>query len=934
MDSIRSVLKAKAAMSTCWPLPRNPQPNQDNQQRMLDFLVLFFKSHLLLRYCFQYIEMKTPGFLTAEQADPPVSPLLQKFLGSLAKNLLNPFHASKFELIRLNIFSDPEVLVTFLALIYNAALQKPLSDRPVHNGQRTHTQQNSGAGSVGSTKSMSAKDSAKESILGWTSSARLCLPLVEAAVLLETRSLGFASAACSLGNSKVLNAISCSKGQGQIEWIGLVADTFTPAAERLDDLQWYQAVKSTSSSLFLGSESMVVNEIIMADSTIDQPNELFNMLNSFWDSQSVVDITYKARYELATIRKEHKARGSLQVSRAAAKILHHVRTAILIGDPLKRKEVYEKWVGSQWDAPSIFVLPKDIRTIIGHLDENVIPDLLGENMLQRLIVEYRGLKQVCARARALARQVIVPSRMIDDLLPLYQVQGQVLAYLASVMQQQNFMGLVMLQGRTVGTDTTKINGPRRLWDLTFNTTLEFEFTDLPWVAVSHSWAQASGDCGRCSINGRANFIPWATLEDINNVRQAVQETGHVLAWWDKICLRQRGVDGQDGALRQIEWATDIPFIDLAYRKAAKILVYLEGAGRPLRYRTTFPKARSWLHRKWTAQETPAGVPLLLGDGSTSMKGDFFTLCEDVAKSWHGLNHPSRLKEIYWDDCAKCQNVLGMLKAVQELRELPADAHTDNRIQCIWNVMKGRSAGCDADQIFSLCSLFEMEKRPKYQNWYTREQAAGLVQEELSPDMLSALNEPVDRMDPWFDGIFSTFEKSYLRAMITDFSAFSPDTGKGKGRERTVSIQIRGYFSKKVRVLEVTGETRDPVPMQEDKCACKIAGQILHLDNRDVYYDFAIWHGSGFCCAVISESFDADFDPRVFDDASHLLLSSNHAKCALLRAAEETQPNGAEEQHLTTEKIRLFSARPQWAHISKGLKVSTLFVKEAQEAAPN
>lgn len=99
------------------------------------------------------------------------------------------------------------------------------------------------------------------------------------------------------------------------------------------------------------------------------------------------------------------------------------------------------------------------------------------------------------------------------------------------------------------------------------------------MAVSHSWSQSFGSC-LVAINGRANIIPWSTIGDLNKIRRAVSHAGYSLAWMDKICLRQRGVDGFDSALRHIEWVFDIPFLDVVYKLADKVIIYLDGAGRP------------------------------------------------------------------------------------------------------------------------------------------------------------------------------------------------------------------------------------------------------------------------------------------------------------------------------------------------------------------
>jgi hypothetical protein len=901
-DRFKEQLKEQARATACWPIPTTPSARPEDRTRMKTFLLLIHHLHCLYRYFFQCVEMNSPTRWDIA-AMVPTTGLFPFAIAALERNLMSRSLLSVSELDCLRYLGEPDSMITILTQIYNAALQFPPSARPVDSRH-------------------GVSSSAIESVLGWSKTARDVLPLAEAAVLFEKRSASFLNANKAIyWKSRVLNALTCSPGQGQVEWLALVADTLSTQADDINDLSWYHVITSNSSA-----RSIVVDEIVMTEPTVDRPNELFNMLNSFLCHSSVVELTYKARYTLAMRRTQPNAPVSSKPSKAATTMIKHVRRALSSGDPADRKIHYEKWITSQWDAPSIFFTVSEIRAIVKQADNEVVEELISDNILRFLVVNFRALKAVCARARSLARKVSSLNFSMENLpsdlkLSTIQLQFILSEILQNVTVQNTSLhklgldeGLVFEASRKIGTDTDAVRGPRRLWDLTFNVTIESALTPLPWVAVSHSWAQASGQCGRFSINERANIIPWATQEDLRNVRMAILRTGHCMAWMDKICLRQRGIEGYGGALQHLEWSTDIPFIDVAYRKAAKVMIYLEGAGRPLKYRTTFREGSSWIFRKWTAQETPGGVPLILGSGNSPLGIDFFEECFQVLRSWHEFKHQP--KRISYEACSSCKGLQAKVIAIRTLRNLPNDAPMGERLECIWQIARGRSAGCAADHVFSLCSLFGMTKRPLYDSRLAIEEAASRVKTELPPSILEALDcLESDQKQTWFDGMFTNTKLSDISdKMISYLAAFSPsaDAAGDKAISGIQRINLQGLASKKVMVVQViSGKARELVQLGLD-CACFFNGQHhFNPSNRDVYGDFTIWHGTGVCCVILS----SETDKKQFLVSDLLILSPNRLSCLLV---ETGSGQGSAEAASENLESLVFNMSPQWAYISKAL----------------
>ena len=188
--------------------------------------------------------------------------------------------------------------------------------------------------------------------------------------------------------------------------------------------------------------------------------------------------------------------------------------------------------------------------------------------------------------------------------------------------------------------------PRRIWDLYSNRVLPFHSLpearrfepesllslapSLPvnlWT-VSHSWV---ADKDRVevwtNINGRRWPVPIPRGTTLEHVRIELLNMGAEYVWLDVLCLRQRGLDGDDETRRE-EWKLDVPTIGYIYQgwpSSRPCIVYFNGLGLPL---DTSPHLlesdRHWFNRVWTLQETleswlPGG---LTGEPLTNSR-DFF-----------------------------------------------------------------------------------------------------------------------------------------------------------------------------------------------------------------------------------------------------------------------------------------------------------------------
>ncbi|KUJ23779.1 uncharacterized protein LY89DRAFT_744243 [Mollisia scopiformis] len=873
--------------SQCLPLP-DPLQLSD-QEKLVTFLYLFYNVHAHARYCFQCDEMQSIDATAINQPIAPVigSPELHFVFTELTLRLLNSSKPSRRAVHDIRpLASESMLFATFYAL-YSTFLRYPLHLRPVGSGNTT-------AG-------------AREAVLGWSNYARSSLPLAETVVSLQARSGGFYNATTiCLYRSFVLHALTVSPGQGQLEWLALVCDTFAVNMDSEENLVWYKIVSDHSSGALPGSQSLVINEIIMTEFTIERPNELFELLTQAFAAGPATDVTYAIRRRLALKRVDGQGvPRSSQPAAMARTMIRQIKKAIRTVDVDERKRVYEIWVRSEWDAPSILFTTDEIREILMHLDDPFIMKFTSDSVLRYLVV-----KSVDRELPAMDPAVNIPeeaTRLYAKLEHLRSELLEVAIEMARVSSENPMKGQILDGLRLVGTSDTAVLQPSRLWDLVFNTTIESTYTTLPWIAVSHSWSQADGSCFT-SINNRANIIPWATLADLNNIRDAMMATGLTMGWMDKICLRQRGTEGFDGALRQLEWTTDIPLIDVAYRHAAKILVYLDGAGREINYRTTFREKSSWLYRKWTAQETPSGVELVLGSGRKFLEG-----------------------------CESCVSVIKRLRSVQELRNLKSDAQELEKLRHVWEVMQGRSAGCPADHVLSLVSILGLSERPRYDSRYNLPQAVSLLKEHLPTTSRQILEQ--DECASWFDGMFSTFSSSSLVVPScwggdNRLAAFSikptatEDVNKLEFALRGILSRVKKVFL--IREGDVSAVQDISSDQNETTCTCLRVNKPLYLDNRDIYADFFVWHGYEACCAAVvpNDRATTDGDLAALRNATHLLLGENQLICAPLKISDSDMENIEKYELLlsSADSVAILDSALTWTIVSKGQQSRTCIIK--------
>ncbi|KAK0493593.1 hypothetical protein EDD18DRAFT_1405430 [Armillaria luteobubalina] len=167
--------------------------------------------------------------------------------------------------------------------------------------------------------------------------------------------------------------------------------------------------------------------------------------------------------------------------------------------------------------------------------------------------------------------------------------------------------------------------PRRVWDLCSNCVVP------SWITcnngeyyhptpISHAWVDEKDRVNVWTpINGKEWPVPLPKDADLNLVRieilnlaaedLAEYRTPHdwtqyaaEYAWLDVLCLRQKEEGGPREDLRMEEWRLDVPTIGAVYQNR-KVLIYLNGLGRPLRLKDgDLDSDRSWFRHAWTLQE--------------------------------------------------------------------------------------------------------------------------------------------------------------------------------------------------------------------------------------------------------------------------------------------------------------------------------------------
>ncbi|PBK81264.1 hypothetical protein ARMGADRAFT_783206 [Armillaria gallica] len=151
--------------------------------------------------------------------------------------------------------------------------------------------------------------------------------------------------------------------------------------------------------------------------------------------------------------------------------------------------------------------------------------------------------------------------------------------------------------------------PRRVWDLYSNRVVPSwiilnETSFLLWTTpISHAWVDEEDRVDvRTPINGKEWPVPIPKDVDLNLIRIEMLNLGVEYTWLDVLCLRQKEEGGPREDLRVEEWKLDVPTIGGVY-KFSKVVIYLNGLGRPLRLKDgDLDSDRNWFRRAWTLQE--------------------------------------------------------------------------------------------------------------------------------------------------------------------------------------------------------------------------------------------------------------------------------------------------------------------------------------------
>ncbi|SJL08918.1 uncharacterized protein ARMOST_12292 [Armillaria ostoyae] len=144
--------------------------------------------------------------------------------------------------------------------------------------------------------------------------------------------------------------------------------------------------------------------------------------------------------------------------------------------------------------------------------------------------------------------------------------------------------------------------PRHVWDLCSNRVVPSWITSKRPTPISHAWVDEKDRVDvRTPINGKEWPVPIPKDVDLNLIRIEMLNLGAEYVWLDVLCLRQKGGLRED--LRVEEWRLDVPTIGGVYARAACVVIYLSGLGRPLRLKDgDLDSNRNWFRRAWTLQE--------------------------------------------------------------------------------------------------------------------------------------------------------------------------------------------------------------------------------------------------------------------------------------------------------------------------------------------
>lgn len=156
--------------------------------------------------------------------------------------------------------------------------------------------------------------------------------------------------------------------------------------------------------------------------------------------------------------------------------------------------------------------------------------------------------------------------------------------------------------------------PRRMWDLHSNRVVPLHFVrrrNNTW-AITHSW-QATLVPVMTTVNEYEWPVPLPPGVTLEAVRDEMLRLGAEYVWLDVVCTRQKA--GRGEALREAEWAVDLPTMGNVYVDAVTVVRYYTGLGCPFRA-DGLTDSKHWLNRAWTLQELKSdtrigGLPLVM-----------------------------------------------------------------------------------------------------------------------------------------------------------------------------------------------------------------------------------------------------------------------------------------------------------------------------------
>ena len=176
---------------------------------------------------------------------------------------------------------------------------------------------------------------------------------------------------------------------------------------------------------------------------------------------------------------------------------------------------------------------------------------------------------------------------------------------------------------------------RRVWDLQANRVIPLSYADddddeaVPYYAVSHSWVDVRQ---RYLCDTPVNGYEWSVSlprgVTLDLLRTELHNYGARYVWLDVLCLRQKDSKVRGNrALYDQEMRIDLPTLGNIYEDAEKVVVYLNGLGKPSQ-QVGWDDRRHWFQRVWNMleiQETfmAGGVPATIAshDQMVHMKNE-------------------------------------------------------------------------------------------------------------------------------------------------------------------------------------------------------------------------------------------------------------------------------------------------------------------------